>query len=343
MMESAPGNDPAPPRASLGSRLRKNAPARYACRFLLALGVLALAVPFIPLSPPARPRLLERLQPPGFQTLWRESSDVRQIAANDPLGTLLLDLRFRCFGDGEIGPVLGTDALGRCVLSRLLWGARLSLAVGLAASLVSLALGVLYGGIAGYAGGRTDQIMMRFVDVLYALPLMFMVMFIVAILRGLREQRPDIEVSQVLVLFMVIGAISWLTLARIVRSGVLSLRRSEFVLAARACGTPPGRILSGHILPNVMPLVLVALSLTVPRVMLFEAYLSFLGLGVEAPDVSWGLLARQGYDAMTAVHTSPWLIYAPGVAFLLTLLSMNVLGDGLRDALDPRLRARSDS
>jgi len=140
------------------------------------------------------------------------------------------------------------------------------------------------------------------------------------------------------VLFAVIGATSWLTMARIVRGGVLSLSKMEFMEAARAAGSTPLTILRRHVLPNITPVVLVTLTLTIPRVMLFEAFLSFLGLGVEAPDVSWGVLARQGFDALTAVHSSLWLILFPGLAFASTLLAINLLGDRMRDALDPRLR-----
>jgi oligopeptide transport system permease protein len=331
------------PRSLALSSLRARASSRWSLRFLVALTFIAIIVPFLPLLPPAETNLRNVLHPPSFDVVWTELAKPHAMDLSDPVSRGLFHLRQMCFDRSTQGPILGTDSLGLCILSRLLWGARLSLGVGFVATALSLLIGVLYGGIAGYARGRTDQLMMRFVDVLYSLPLMFMVMFIVAIIRGARESNPDFEFSQILVLFLVIGAISWLTLARMVRSQVLSLRETEFVLASVAAGATPGQVLVRHLLPNVMPVILVTLTLTVPRVMLFEAYLSFLGLGVESPDVSWGLLARQGFDAMTAVHSSPWLIVVPGLAFALTLLSMNLLGDGLRDALDPRLRQRGSS
>ena len=326
-------------RAVLQS-LRSTWGTRWAMRFLFVLMTLAIITPLLPLTPPHRSRLNEQLEPPSFTPLWRDDTDPLEIKTADPLSKGLLHARKALFGNRSLGPILGTDALGRCLLSRLLWGARLSLAVGLVASIISLIIGVLFGGIAGYRGGKTDQIMMRFVDVLYALPLMFMVIFVVALLRGLRESKPELEIPQVLVLFAVIGGISWLTMARIVRGQVMSIKNSDFVSAAVLAGSPPLRVLFVHLLPNALPVILVTLTLTIPRVMLFEAYLSFLGLGVESPDVSWGLLARQGFDALTAVHTSPWLILFPGLAFAATLLSMNVLGDGLRDAMDPKLKRR---
>jgi oligopeptide transport system permease protein len=307
---------------------------------LIFVHALALIAPLLPLKSPSQTDIRSALEAPTLEGIWENGSERHADLHGATANGLLASARSFLFGTGTLGPILGTDSLGRCVLSRLIFGARLSLAVGLLASAVSLLVGVLYGGIAGYCRGRIDQVMMRFVDVLYSLPLMFMVMFIVAMLRGIKEARPDFALSQIFVLFLVIGAISWLTLARMVRSEVISLRETEFVLASVAAGSPPSRVLLRHMLPNVLPVVLVTLTLTVPRVMLFEAYLSFLGLGVEAPDVSWGLLARQGFDAMTAVHSSPWLILVPGIAFAVTLLSMNLLGDGLRDALDPRLKQR---
>lgn len=310
----------------------------WALRFLLLLGVASILVPLLPFAAPAELALDAKLASPSLKGAWRDGFDPSRLHAPGPLTSALVDARVAIFDDGQIGPLLGRDALGRCLLSRLAWGARLSLAVGLVASVISLLIGVLWGAISGYAGGRTDDAMMRIVDVLYALPLMFIVIFVVALLRGFRNEHPELEANQVVVLFAVIGATSWLTMARIVRGQVLSLREAEFIDAARACGSTQTAILARHVIPNVTPVVIVTLTLTIPRVMLFEAFLSFLGLGVEAPDVSWGVLARQGFDALTAVHTSWWLIVFPGLAFACTLLAMNVLGDGLRDALDPRLR-----
>ncbi len=216
----------------------------------------------------------------------------------------------------------GTDSLGRDVLTRVLYGGRISIAVGFLATAVSLCIGVVYGGISGYAGTKTDAIMMRIVDVLYALPFtVFVILLTVAFGRDLK------------LLFIAIGAVQWLTMARIVRGQVLSLRQREFVEAARALGLGSGHILFRHILPNVLGPVVVYATLTVPAVMLLEAMLSFLGLGVQPPMSSWGLLIKEGAEKMEAY---PWLLVFPAVCFSLTLFALNFLGDGLRDALDPQ-------
>jgi len=217
---------------------------------------------------------------------------------------------------------LGTDSLGRDLLARLLYGARVSLAIGLVATLVSLVIGVSYGALAGYLGGRLDNVMMRFVDVLYGLPYMFVVILIVMIAG-----------RSIVNLFIALGAVQWLTTARIVRGQVVSLREREFVEAARLVGAGTARLVFRHIVPNILGVVIVYATLNVPAVMLQEAFLSFLGLGVEHPMPSWGTLIAEGARAM---EVCPWLMVFPGVTFSLTLLALNFLGDGLRDALDPQ-------
>jgi oligopeptide transport system permease protein len=217
---------------------------------------------------------------------------------------------------------LGTDYLGRDLLTRLLYGGRISLMVGFAATAVSLVIGVLYGAIAGFIGGRTDALLMRLVDILYALPFtIFVIILMVFFGRNL------------VLLFMAIGAIEWLTMARIVRGSVISLRKKEYIEAAQAMGFSQWRILTRHIIPNALGPIIVYTTLTIPQVMLLEAFLSFLGLGVQAPMSSWGLLIRDGADHM---EQFPWLLIFPSLTLSLTLFSLNFLGDGLRDALDPR-------
>ena len=218
---------------------------------------------------------------------------------------------------------LGTDPLGRDLLTRLLYGGRVSLLVGLAATGVSLLLGVIYGATAGLLGGRADNLMMRVVDILYALPFtIFVIILMVFFGRNF------------IFLFLAIGAVEWLTMARIVRGQVLSLREKEFIAATVLMGFSRRRILFGHLIPNALGPIIVYATLTVPRVMLLEAFISFLGLGVQPPLSSWGLLIKEGVETM---EEYPWLLVFPSLALSLTLFSLNFLGDGLRDALDPRV------
>lgn len=226
----------------------------------------------------------------------------------------------------------GSDELGRDLLTRSLLGARVSLAVGFIATLVSLFIGVLWGATAGFLGGKVDAWMMRFVDVLYGLPFMFLV---ILLLVWFEDLPPS---GRLYLLFFALGAVQWLTMARIVRGQVISLKHLAFVDAARSLGLPSRTLIVRHLVPNALGPILVYTTLTVPAVMLEEAFLSFLGLGVQAPYASWGSLAADGARAFMEY---PWLVVFPGAALALTLLSLNLLGDGLRDALDPHA-AHSD-
>ncbi len=279
----APGTAP---RVLAWRRFRSNRPAVAALVLLVLLATSALLAPVISPSP----QMLQDLE----------------LGATPP----------------SAANWLGTDDLGRDMLSRLLHGGRISLAVGLCATFVSLCIGVVYGALSGYAGGRTDNVMMRLVDILYGLPFtVFVIILMVVFGRNL------------LLLFVAIGAVEWLTMARIVRGQVLALREQTFIRAARVLGYSHTRILARHIVPNVIGPVIVYTTLTVPRVILLESFLSFLGLGIQPPMSSWGLLIRDGARMM---ESYPWMLIFPGVTLSATLFALNLVGDALRDALDPR-------
>ena len=219
---------------------------------------------------------------------------------------------------------LGTDSLGRDLLARLLIGLRVSLAVGVTATAVSLVIGVAWGATAGYVGGKLDELMMRFVDLMYSVPLTFFVIILMVFFG-----------RNFILMFLAIGAVEWLTMARIVRGQTLSLKAKEFIEAARAAGVPSGSIIARHIVPNLLGPVVIYVTLTIPAVILAESFLSFLGLGVQEPLTSLGVLISNGAAEM---ELAPWLLVFPSVVMVVTLVCFNFIGDGLRDAIDPKDR-----
>ena len=242
---------------------------------------------------------------------------------------------------------MGTDDSGRDILARVLQGGRISLMVGIISTFVSLLVGVSYGATAGYLGGRIDNFMMRVVDIIYAIPYILIVIVLLSVFGGPNTPQwiqaiagavgggGTAGLSQIILLFFALGLVSWLTMARVVRGQILSLKNQEFVMAARATGVSTPAIIFRHLVPNALGPVIVYATLTIPSVMLSEAFLSFLGIGVQAPFASWGSLAA---DGIKNISVFPWQLIFPGVTMALTLFSLNFLGDGLRDALDPQTR-----
>ena len=287
---STPDTDELEKGTSLGHdawlRLRKN-------RLAVAGGLLLVAIALLCLIGPA-------LSPYGYE------ADNLQLGAAPP----------------SLSHWMGTDYNGRDLFTRVMVGGRVSFAVGLAATAVSLLIGVLYGAIAGYLGGRTDMLLMRIVDILYALPFTIFVILLLTLFG-----------RNFVLLFVAIGAVEWLTMARIVRAQVMGLKKQEFIEACVAIGMSRRRIILPHLVPNTVSPLVFYVTLTVPSVMLLEAFLSFLGLGVQPPMSSWGILIGDGARAM---EVNPWLLVFPGLLFSLTLFALNALGDGLRDALDVR-------
>ncbi len=222
------------------------------------------------------------------------------------------------------GHLFGTDTTGRDLFVRVLVGGRLSLMIGIISTLVSLVIGIAYGAIAGYIGGKVDSFMMRIVDILYALPFMFLVILLMVMFG-----------RHIILIFVAIGAINWLDMARIVRGQTLSLKEREFITAARAMGVKKRFIILRHIIPNLLGIVVIYVTLTIPQVILAESFLSFLGLGVQEPLTSWGALVNDGAQEM---ESAPWMLLFPALFLATTLFCFNFLGDGLRDALDPKDR-----
>jgi len=322
-------------------RLRRNRMAVAGLAVICLYALFTLAAPMLPIHPyaeqvVAHENLPPSLRPAGELMLAARTAYLERFRASEDRA------RFNPEEQAELDemaqairtdPVhrrhywLGTDNLGRDMLSRLLYGGRISILIGLVGTLTSMLLGIVLGSIAGYAGGVLDSLIMRFVDILYGLPYMLLVIIMMALFG-----------RSILNLFVAVALVSWLTLCRVVRGQVISLKQAEFVEAARAMGASPARILFRHLTPNTLGVIVVFSTLMVPQFIMTESFLSFLGLGVSAPLASWGSLVAEGAGVMSLY---PWQLLGPAVAMTVFLFAMNFLGDGLRDALDPQGRARA--
>jgi oligopeptide transport system permease protein len=301
-------------------------------------GLLCLAAPVLPIHPYAEQVVAHENLPPSFRPagqlmLAARGTYLQELRAAENRAELTADEQAELTGMARAirtDPVhrrhywLGTDELGRDMLSRLLYGGRISILIGLVGTLTSMLLGIALGSIAGYAGGTLDNLIMRFVDIMYGLPYMLLVIIMMALFG-----------RNILNLFVAVALISWLTLCRVVRGQVISLKHAEFVEAARSMGASPARIIFRHLTPNTLGVIVVFSTLMVPQFIMTESFLSFLGLGVSAPLASWGSLVAEGAGVMSLY---PWQLLGPAIAMTVFLFAMNFLGDGLRDALDPQGR-----
>ena len=328
-------------------RLKKNRMAVIGLVVVSLYAILSLLAPVLPIHSYKKQVLDHQFLPPSLtrtagELLYaKKESFAYALAARDGRSELtpteigeLRELRRRIetetFEDEKGRTVLvhqrrypfGTDGLGRDLLARVIYGGQVSIAIGLVGTITSVLIGVILGSVAGFAGGSTDYIITRFVDVMYSLPYMLLVIIFMAIFG-----RSIVNV------FFALALVSWLTVCRVVRGQIISLKNAEFVEAARACGAGPLRIIARHLVPNTLGVIVVFATLRIPTFIMLEAFLSFLGLGVQAPFASWGSLIQDGVYAMT---TYSWLLWFPAGAMVLFLFSMNFLGDGLRDALDPQ-------
>jgi oligopeptide transport system permease protein len=327
-------------------RLKKNKMAMFGLVTLILYMVIALSAPLLPIHS-YKQQVLEHqfLQPslrPAGELMYERQDYLIHGLANKEGRTELTEVEIERLADIEssidtemktlltgeeilvhqrVYP-LGTDSLGRDLLARIIYGGQVSILIGLLGAITSVLIGVVLGALSGYIGGTFDSLMMRFVDVMYSLPYMLLVIIFMAVFgRAIQN------------LFFALAIVSWLTVARVVRGQIMSLKNSEYVEAARSSGAGTGRIVFRHLIPNTAGVIIVYTTLRVPSFIMLEAFLSFLGLGVQAPFASWGVLIQDGVYAMT---TYPWLLWFPAIAMTLFLFSMNFLGDGLRDALDPQ-------
>lgn len=335
--------------ADAWKRLRKNRMALIGLWVVGLYMLISLLAPILPIydykqQELAHANLPPSLKPAGVVALGRLQSRLDEIQGlidegrDDLKPELALvktdfdDLSFKINREPvhQRVYILGTDYLGRDMLSRVIYGGRISIMIGLVGTITAVFIGIVIGAIAGYAGGRLDNLLMRFVDVLYGLPYMILVIVIMSMVPS--------GTNSIFVLFIAIALVSWLTIARVVRGQIISLKNAEFVEAARSMGAGTGRIIFRHLLPNTLGVIIIFSTLQLPGFIMNESFLSFLGLGVSAPLASWGTLVSEGVQGM---ELYPWRLFVPAVAMTLFLFAMNFLGDGLRDALDPQSKNRT--
>ncbi len=336
--------------ADAWKRLRRNRMALASLWIVVLYALVGICAPLLPLHDFRTQVLSHTNLPPSFKpagevaiSRLQKHVAILESRVADGMDTLRPDLeraraeiettRTQMLSDPMNSRVyiLGTDALGRDMLSKTIYGARISMLVGLVGTLTAVLVGVVVGSISGYVGGWVDNLLMRFVDVMYGLPYMLIVIILLALFR--REGQ-----SSIVILFIGIAMVSWLTIARVVRGQIISLKNSEFVEAARSMGAGSARIIFRHLLPNTLGVIIVFTSLSMPSFIMNESFLSFLGMGVSAPLSSWGSLVSEGANTM---ELYPWQLLAPAIQMTLFLFCMNFLGDGLRDALDPQSKNRT--
>ncbi|HOX32443.1 MAG TPA: ABC transporter permease [Spirochaetales bacterium] len=326
--------------ADAWKRLKKNKMALGGLVIVVTFIALCVLAPILPIYPYEEQVIAHQNLPPslrpagvtmiesrvGYLKLVMESEERTEMTDAEKAEIAAMEQ------DVSVNPahkrvyIFGTDSLGRDMLSRILYGGRISILIGLVGTITALLVGIIVGAIAGYVGGWLDNVLMRFVDILYGLPYMLIVIIMMAIFG-----------RNIINLFVAVALVSWLTLARVVRGQIISLKNAEFVEAARSMGASPGRIIFRHLTPNTLGVIVVFATLMVPSFIMNESFLSFLGLGVSAPLASWGSLVSEGANTM---ELYPWQLLAPAIAMTLFLFAMNFLGDGLRDALDPQSKNR---